>query len=391
MRIRKISFHRVLIPIEAPIIWIGGVEAGWARTIVRILTDDGLEGLAETSGDDATFAQLKALSSLLIGQSPFDRQPILRTLWRTAEAHGTSGKHATAALETACWDLVGKAVGEPLYRLLGGKLRSTIPLIGYLHYRVAVDSGRARDRDPADVVDLAHALVERYGFKTLKKKGGVFEPDEELATMQALRQGFPQHKLRFDPNAFWSVETAIQIGQQLEELSLEWFEDPVWGIEGMSRASRDVRIPFATNMCCLRLDQLSVAIRAGAFDVELLDIDDWGGPTSFLKAAATCETFQIGVGLHSSGEAGIATAVYLHLAASLPSLPHAMDSHYHHQTMDVITEPHAYVDGEMVVPDGPGVGVEIDQAKLHHLERLFEAGVPVIADPSGGPRYPGSR
>lgn len=388
MRIRDISIHRVLIPIEAPIIWIGGVEAGWARSIIRVATDEGVEGIAETSGDDATFAQLKSLGDTFIGRSPFDRQPILRSLWQVPTAHGSSGKHAIQALETACWDISGKATGQPLYRLLGGKLRSTVPLIGYLHYRVD-EQGRVRDRAAADVVDLAHALVERYGFRTLKKKGGVFPPEEEFATMRALRDSFPQHALRFDPNACWSVETAIRIGRKLEELSLEWYEDPVWGIEGMSRTRRDVRIPFATNMCCLQLDQLPVAIRARAFDIELLDIDDWGGLTSILKAAATCETFQIGVGLHSTGEAGIATAVYLHLAASVPSLPHAMDSHYHHQTMDVITEPHEYRDGQLAVPDRPGLGVDIDEEKLRHLERLFSTGTAVTADPSGGPRYPG--
>lgn len=389
MRIHKITFHRVLIPIEAPIIWIGGAEAGWPRTIVRVLTDEGIEGIAETSGDDATLTNLEAIWPVFIGRSPFDRQPILQRLWHAAVSNGSGAKHAIQALETACWDIVGKAVGQPLHRLLGGKLRSTVPLIGYVYYRVDPKSGHARDRDAGEVVELTHALIERYGFRTLKKKGGVFPPEEELATLRALRDAFPRHELRFDPNALWSVETAIRIGRRLEELALEWYEDPVWGIEGMSRARRDVRIPFATNMCCLQLDQLPVAIRAGAFDVELLDLDDWGGLTSCIKAAATCETFQIGVGLHSTGEAGIATAVYLHLAASLPSLPHAMDSHYHHQTMDVIAEPHVYVNGEMAVPEGPGIGVEIDEEKLRHLERLFETRAVAVADPSPGPRHPG--
>lgn len=389
MRIRDISCHRVLIPIEAPIVWIDGVDSALARTIVRLRTDDGIEGIAETSGDDATYSQLQALSNLFIGKSPFDRGSILARLWQIPTSHGTSGKHAIQALETACWDIIGKAIGQPLYRLLGGKLRSTVPVIGYLYYRVDLESRRARERSPESVVEYARHLVERHGFKTLKKKGGVFAPDEELMTMRSLRDAFPQHQLRFDPNAFWSVETAVRIGRQLEELSLEWYEDPTWGIEGMSRARRDVRIPFATNMCCLQLDQLPVAIRAGAFDVQLLDIDDWGGLTTSLKAAATCETFQIGVGTHSTGEAGVATALYLHLAASLFSFPHAMDSHYHHQMMDVITEPHQYIDGQMAVPDGPGLGVEVDEDALRHLEQLFNAGAAKIVDPADGPRRPG--
>lgn len=352
-------------------------------------TDDGIEGIAETSGDDATYAQLHALKHLFIGKSPFDRQQILSTLWVVPTQHGTSGKHAIQALESACWDIVGKALDQPLHRMLGGKLRSTVPMIAYVHPRVEIAGGRALGRDSAEVVDYATRLVEAYGFGTIKVKGGVFSPNEELKTMRALRVAFPGHELRFDPNALWSVETAIRIGRELEGLSLEWYEDPAWGIEGMRRTRRKVRIPLATNMCCLQLDQLPVAIRANAFDIELLDIDDWGGLTATLKAAAACEVFQVGVGLHSSGEAGIGTALRLQVAAALPTLPHAMDSYYHHQTMDVITVPHHYADGAMAVPDGPGLGVEIDSEQLRRLEALYTAGAHVVEDPTTGPRYPG--
>ena len=95
------------------------------------------------------------------------------------------------------------------------------------------------------------------------------------------------------------------------------------------------------------------------------------------------------MGIHSTGETGIGTALNLHVAASLPTLPHAMDSYYHHQTVDVITEPLRYVDGAMAVPDGPGLGVEIDGDQLRHLEALHAAGPRAVVDPTGGPRYPG--
>ena len=389
MQIREVSLHRILVPLEEPTIWIGGADAAWSRTVLRMRTDEGFEGIAETSGDDATYAQLHALKPLFIGKSPFDRQPILATLWALPAGHGTSGKHAVQALETACWDIVGKALGQPLHRLLGGKLRSTVPMIAYVQPRVDVASGQPLGRQPGEVVEYAARLVERYGFATIKVKGGVFSPQEEVEAMRAVRAAFPRLALRFDPNALWSVETAIRIGHEFEELSLEWYEDPAWGIEGMRRTRRDVRIPLATNMCCLQLDQLPGAIRAHAFDVELLDIDDWGGLTSALKAAAACEVFQVGVGIHSTGETGIGTALNLHVAASLPTLPHAVDSYYHHQTVDVITEPLRYVDGAMAVPDGPGLGVEIDGDQLRHLEALHAAGARAVVDPTGGPRYPG--
>ena len=138
----------------------------------------------------------------------------------------------------------------------------------------------------------------------------------------------------------------------------------------MSRVRKDVRIPAATNMCCVQLDHLPVAIRTGAIDVQLLDVHDWGGITNTLRALATCQTFQIGCGYHSGGEAGVSTALYCHMAAAMTVVPHALDSHYHHQTEDIITEPWQYVDGCFRLPDGPGLGVEIDEDQLEKLEHL---------------------
>ena len=158
----------------------------------------------------------------------------------------------------------------------------------------------------------------------------------------------------------------------MEELALEFYEDPVWGIEGMSRVRAKVAIPLATNMCTLSLDEIPQTIRLGAIDVQLLDPADWGGITATMKAAAAYQVFQIGLGFHSGGEAGISTALQLQLAAALPVLPYAVDSHYHHQLADVITKPHEYVNGCFALPEGPGLGVEIDPDELARLEELNE-------------------
>jgi glucarate dehydratase len=389
MRIVDVTLHRIRIPLELPTIWISGVDTSWCRTVVRIKTDEGLEGIAETSGDNLTYVQLRQLADLLRGHSPFDRRSLLAHLWELPVKAGTLGRHSLQAIETACWDILGKATGRPLHTLLGGALRSQIPAIGYIHPRVDPLTGTVHERRPEDVIAYATALVEQHGFSTLKLKGGVFPPDEEVAVLQALRNSFPGHALRFDPNAAWSVETAERVGHQLEVLNLEWYEDPAWGIEGMCRVRRRVRIPLATNMCCLDLDQLASSLRADAFDVLLLDIDDWGGLELSLKAAATCQAFNTGLGIHSSGEAGISTALHLHIASVLPTLPHAIDSYYHHQTMDVIAGPHTYSNGSLPVPEGAGLGVEIDEDNLARLEELYRADTPAVIDPTGGSRKPG--
>lgn len=207
-----------------------------------------------------------------------------------------------------------------------------------------------------------------------------------------LREAFPEHRLRFDPNSLWSVETSIRYGRRFEELDLEFYEDPCWGIEGMSRVAHALDLPLATNMCTLDLDEIPQTIRLGAIDVMLLDPCDWGGVGAFQRAAAVFQVFQVGIGMHSGGEAGISTALQVQLAAALPVLPYAIDSHYHHQTEDVITEPWTYVDGCFRVPEGPGLGVEIDEEKLQKLERLNEGEGDLVFyghEDRGEPRYMG--
>jgi glucarate dehydratase len=368
MRIAKIDVHKVNIPFEAPLRWSGGVEDGWTRCILRMTTDDGLEGIGETQGGTPTMVQIEALTNDFLGQDPFDIEQILKRFWWVPFYHGTTGRLAISGLEMCCWDLMGKATGRPVCQLLGGRLRTRIPFAAYVFYRHRSKEGVGGETTPDEIVEHTRDLCERYGFTSIKLKGGVLPPEDEYTATAALRDAFPKHRLRFDPNGLWSVETAIRMGTKFEGLDLEYYEDPVWGIEGMSRARRDVRIPFATNMCVTNLDQLPVGIRTGAIDVLLGDCQEWGGITATRKAAATCQAFQIGFNLHSGGECGVSTAAYLQFAASLPVLPYALDSHYHHQTADVITRPHRYVNGCIDLPDGPGLGVELDEARLAELE-----------------------
>jgi glucarate dehydratase len=368
MRISEITFHKVNIPFEAPLRWSGGVEDGWTRCIIKMKTDDGLEGIGETQGGEPTLVQLHQIKEMFLGEDPFDLEHILKKTWWVPFYHGTTGRLAISGLEMCCWDIMGKASGRPLCQLLGGKLRTKIPFAAYVFYRHRSKEGLGGETTPDEIVEHTRDLITKHGFKTIKLKGGVLPPEEEYRCTAALREAFPEHRLRFDPNALWTVETSIRIGRKFEQLDLEYYEDPCWGMEGMSRARKDVRIPFATNMCVTNLDLLPVAIRIGAIDVLLGDSQEWGGITTIRKAAATCQTFQMGFTFHSGGEIGISTAAYLHLAASLPVLPYALDSHYHHQTIDVIKSPHVYVDGCFALPEGPGLGVEIDEDRLAELE-----------------------
>ena len=135
MRISEIEFHKVNIPFEAPLRWSGGVEDGWTRCIIRMRTDDGLEGIGETQGGTPTLVQLEAIKEYFLGEDPFDLEHILKKTWWVPFYHGTTGRLAISGLEMCCWDLMGKAAGRPLCQLLGGRLRTEIPFAAYIFYR----------------------------------------------------------------------------------------------------------------------------------------------------------------------------------------------------------------------------------------------------------------
>lgn len=367
MRIAKITTTLVNIPFVAPLRWAGGVEDGWSRCIVQMETDDGLVGLGETLGGSPTKMIIDGdLAPMFLGEDPFATDRILAKTLFVPFYYGKAGLCAAAALEMACWDLKGKAVGRPLCDLLGGRFRDEVPFASYIFYRHPDKKGQGRVSNPDEVVAYTRDLHARYDFPAIKFKGGVLPPEEELEALRALRKAFPDRKLRYDPNAILSVATSIRLGKLMEPLDIEYYEDPCWGNEGMSRVRERVHIPFATNMCVMDLDQLAQGLRMGSVDIILGDIHEWGGIGNTKKLQATCEVFQLGFNLHSGGELGISTAAYLHMGASVPALPHALDSHMHQQGGDIVKEGViGYTPrGTMKVPTGPGLGVELDPEKF---------------------------
>jgi len=203
-------------------------------------------------------------------------------------------------------------------------------------------------------------------------KGGVFPPQYELECYRALANELKDDRFRFDPNAVWSTETAIWFGQHIEDLRNDYLEDPVFGLNGMRRVREKVRMPLATNTVVVNFEQLAANVLDTAVDVILLDTTFWGGIRQCVKAANVCETFQLGVAMHSSGELGVQLATMLHLAAVIPNLSFAGDAHYHELTDDVIEGgKFEYKDGQIEVPKSPGLGIKLDYDKLSAYKELY--------------------
>lgn len=375
MKITDLKVTSVTVPFEAPLRWSMGVETGTTRGIIEVHTDEGIIGVGETYGGNAIEHAVATARLFVLGLDPLDTGVLMHRLNVFCIGYETSVPAVVrAGIEMACLDAAGKALGLPVYKLLGGKIRDRIETSAYLFYRYKNNAGTiGGENDLESMLERTHQLVRDYGFRVIKLKGGVLPPEQEFKLVLALRQAYPDAPLRWDPNAAWSVETSIRIGRRLlaAEVDLEYLEDPTANLEGMSQVRQVVPIPLATNMCLVNWDQLAPGIRLRSVDVILSDVHFWGGFRQNQKMMAVAEAFQLGIGMHSDRELGVSTAAMLHMAAASPYMQYAIDSHYHDQLDDIITKPFIYEQGFFEVPDGPGLGVTLDPDKVEKYHRAY--------------------
>lgn len=388
MKIVDIRATTVSVPLEAPLRHANGCHWGrFVRTIVEVETDDGIVGLGEMGGGgESAEAVFGAMKTYLVGHDPARLEEMRFMIANPTASLYNNRTQVLAALEFACLDILGQAWGVPVCEILGGRLRDRVPFASYCFFRYPnPQSGAGEVRTIDQLVANAQDLKRRYGFTSHKLKAGVFPQDYELEAYRALAAALPGDSFRFDPNGVWSTEQAIRFGQAIENIRNDYLEDPVYGMNGMRRTRQKVRVPLATNTVVVNFEQLSANVPDTAVDVILLDTTFWGGIRPCIKAAGICETFQLGVAVHSSGELGIQLATMLHLGAVLPNLSFAADAHYHHLTDDIIQGGRLqYENGAIAVPTAPGLGVQLDREKLREYSELYQrlGGYPYDQDPA---------
>ncbi|GLV54632.1 glucarate dehydratase [Dictyobacter sp. S3.2.2.5] len=380
-----------------------GLHAPYAlRTIVQLKTDDGLTGLGETFGGSIPLGDLEAARPLVLGQDPYRLtrleeaivgDPVAaRNADRPWEGRLTVPAQTFAAIEVACYDIIGKATGRPVADLLGGRFRDQVPFCAYLFYKhagiggsdgLAHASSAARERDdylarealsPEGIVRQAQDFVRLFGFKSIKLKGGVLEPAQEAATIHALREAFGTDiPLRLDPNGFWSVKTSVNVGHELAG-ALEYLEDPTSGKVAMAEVARQVPMPLATNMCTTTWADIPETVARGSIQILLTDLHLWGGLAATVRLAHLCRVFGWGVSMHSNSHLGISLMAMAHVAAAIPNLTYACDTHYPWQAEEVIAGgKRQFTDGALRIDDTPGLGVELDDAALEQLHAQYLA------------------
>ena len=374
---------------DPPLLNTVGVHQPYAlRAIIQLDTDAGLVGLGETYADTRHLGRLHAAADAITGLDVFAlnaiRAEIAERLRGDTAAVGTAGMITTASavdqvlspFEVACLDVQGQAQGRPVSDLLGGAVRDAVPFSAYLFYKWAAHPDAEPDRfgealDPDGLIAQAHRIIDEYGFTAIKLKGGVFPPDEEMAAIEALSRAFPGVPLRLDPNAAWTPQTAVKVASGLAGI-LEYLEDPTPSLDGMAEVAAQAPMPLATNMCVVAFDHLAPAVAKHSVRVVLSDHHYWGGLQRSRLLAGICDTFGLGLSMHSNSHLGISLAAMVHLAGATPNLTYACDTHWPWKTEDVV-KPGVlrFVDGAVAVPRCPGLGVEIDDDALDTLHQQY--------------------
>lgn len=387
--------------VDPPLLNAAGLHAPYAlRTIVELVTDDGISGISEIPGTAAIDIALELSKPLIIGQDPFQLNNIKDVLVAHFGVDKAADRglapwdqrklvHIFSAIEVACSDIIGKVINRPVVDLLGGKRRDSVPFSAYLFYKYEGTGGKlafgtdpkatgwaaarqASALTPQEIVTQAKAMCQAFGFQSLKLKGGVFEPRQEVDAVLALREAFGDDvPIRIDPNALWTVETAIKYGREMEGV-IEYFEDPVRGQENMAMVRQAINIPFATNMCTTSFEDIPRSIQLGAEDIILSDHHFWGGLQASMTLAGICQTFGRDLSMHSNSHLGISLAAMVHLGAAIPNLRYALDTHYPWQSDEIITAGRIHFeDGQVAVSNEPGLGVELDKNALAELHQNY--------------------
>jgi glucarate dehydratase len=355
MRISKLTATAVASPDEALLASWRVHETHFKRTIVEVETADGARGVGETTArPEEEWAQAR---EAVLGRDPFELERFRR---------GIKSIHAFGAIETACLDLIGKVVNRRVADLLGGPFREAARYSAYIFFVMPTPDGRDITTPEGAAAEYSE-FRKKYGFTSVKFKGGVLHPDREIEALRLMRAQHPDAKLRIDPNGGWRVETALRVAKAVEPLGLEYLEDPTPGLDGMAEVRKGTKLPLATNMVVTRMEHVAPAFQKGSIDVVLLDNHYMGGLTSCRHWAAICEALGWGCSGHSNNHLGVSMAAMTHMNCAISRVTYDADSHYPWTSEDVVRQPLRFKDGLMALPDAPGLGVEIDPDKLAAL------------------------
>jgi glucarate dehydratase len=392
---------------------LSGAHAPYFTRNLVIITDSaGHTGAGEVPGGETIRQVLEESRPLIEGERIAGYQQILNKVKNRFADRDTEGRgvqtydlrttvHATTAIESALLDLMGQFLGLPVAALLGeGQQRSSVDVLGYLFFvgdrkktDLPYEGNETADAEwlrlrheealtTKSVLKLAEAAEARYGFKDFKLKGGVLAGSQEMETVTALAERFPQARITLDPNGAWSLEEAVRLCAGKRGI-LAYAEDPCGaehgysGREIMAEFRRRTDLPTATNMIATDWRQLRFAAELHAVDIPLADPHFWTMQGS-VRVAQFCREWGLTWGSHSNNHFDISLAMFTHVAAAAPGNVTAIDTHWIWQDGQHLTkDPLGIEGGRLTVPEKPGLGIELDMGQIevaHHLYKQVGLG-----------------
>lgn len=379
----------------------------FTRNIVILTTDEGKVGVGEVPGGEKITNTLEKAKDIVIGSSIGEYKAVLQKIQKEFAYLDEGGRgeqtfdlrimvHALTAIETAFLDLLGKHLHVPVAALLGdGQQREKVGVLGYLFWvgdssktdlpyiqddDNSSEWGRLRRKPAMDIdslVKLAQAAYDKYGFKTFKLKGGVFDGEKEVAAMKALHKAFPNAKLDLDPNGGWTLKQALHYADELKDV-LHYIEDPAGAENGFSgreilaRFQKLTHMPVATNMVDTDWRQMSAAIALNAISIPLADPHFWTMEGA-VRVAQLCNQFDLNWGVHSNNHFDISLAMVANAAAAAPGRLYDVDTHWIWQDGQNLTKnPYKIENGQLTVPrTNEGLGIEIDMDAIKRAHQLY--------------------
>lgn len=364
MRITRVEAIPLAAPLPAP---LGGSARrpplrARETLIVRLWTDEGLLGYGECSGPPAILAgAVTHLGAAALGAHPLERNTVLRVLRARAREEGSGGLlfAALSGIDLALWDLAGKALGVRAVDLLGGPLRTTFPA-----YAASVYFST-----PKEAAEVARHFVTQ-GFRAIKVKIGL-DLEGDLARLRAVQGAVGDSRVQvlLDANGGYGVGDLVRLASELPDLPVGWLEEPVPAsdLEGYRLVQRRLRLRLAGGEALHGRAAFAPWLTRRAVDVAMPDLGRCGGLTEAWAIAAMAEAFGVTVSPHSWGHS-VALAAALQLAAALPSVEWLEEDAHPNPLREALLGDHlAARDGHLRLPEGPGLGVEIDDQALEQF------------------------
>lgn len=350
--------------------------------LVKITTDDGVVGWGQIGAPAQRFvatAMDLEIAPKLIGKDPFLIAQIWQEVVGSFSPYGVQGAilQALSGVDVALWDIKAKAMGVPVWQLLGAKYRDRVDAYASGPYYFADEV------IPDDVAAEAVSFTEA-GYRALKVKIGALDPKEDIRRVESVRDAVGGDILiMVDANQAYTAHTAIRVGKELERLDIRWFEEPVpsTDLAGYARVRQALSIPIAGGEVEWTRFGFRDLITRGHVDIVQPDLANSGGFTECVRIATLADTFGVQVMPHVVSSTPLAFAAALHWLATLRDFPGARESPLftqrplleHHQQSNPFTamlvDPGflEVTDGSLAIPNSPGLGVEVNEEALSHF------------------------